>query len=182
MAALPIETWPQTVEEFDSLLEATQDELVHFAFYRLGNKQDAEDAVQDVYVHAFRDRKKRRHITAVRAYLFRMVSNRCIDVLRARARQQGNPVTEEPQTDEDAFSSMDAQERAHNLRRLLMSIPQKEAEVISLRAFSELTFAEVAEAVRTSVPTVKSRFRYGIDRLRRLLRQERVREHELPRR
>ena len=182
MAAPPLESWPQTVDEFDSLIEVTQDELVHFAFYRLGNKYDAEDSVQDVYVHAFRDRHKRRHITGVRAYLFRMVGNRCLDVLRARARHKGDPVTDEPQTDEDAFSSVDARERAATLRRLLMSIPAKEAEVISLRAFSELSFAEVAEALRSSVPTVKSRFRYGIERLRRLLQQERVREHELPRR
>jgi RNA polymerase sigma-70 factor (ECF subfamily) len=182
MVALPIETWPQTVEEFDGLIDTTQDELIHFAFYRLGNQDDAEDAVQDVYVQAFRDRHKRRHITAVRAYLFRMVSNRCIDVLRARAQQKGNPVAGEPQTEEDASSPLDARERAESLRRLLQAIPQREAEVISLRAFSELSFAEIADALKSSVPTVKSRFRYGIDKLRRLLLQERVREHEMPRR
>jgi DNA-directed RNA polymerase specialized sigma24 family protein len=45
-----IERWPQTIDDFDRLVEATQDELVQFAFYRLGNQADAEDAVQDVYV------------------------------------------------------------------------------------------------------------------------------------
>jgi len=160
MTALPFETWPQTVDEFDSLIEATQDELIHLAFYRLGNKHDAEDAVQDIYVQAFRDRNKRRHITAARAYLFRMVSNKCIDVLRAHARQQGNLVTDEAATGEDVSSSFDARERAETLRRLLRSVPAKEAEVVYLRAFSELSFAEVAEAVRSSVPTVKSRIRY----------------------
>ena len=180
--ALPIETWPQTVEEFDGLIDATQDELIHFAFYRLGNQDDAEDAVQDVYVRAFRDRHKRRHITGVRAYLFRMVSNRCIDVLRARARQKGDPVTGEAQTAEDASSPLDARERTETLRRMLQAIPRREAEVIYLRAFSELSFAEVADALKSSVPTVKSRFRYGLDKLRRLLQQERMREHEMPRR
>jgi RNA polymerase sigma-70 factor (ECF subfamily) len=55
------------------------------------------------------------------------------------------------------------------MTRLLSRIPEREAEVIRLRAWSELSFAEVAEAVGASVPTVKSRFRYGIGRLRRLL-------------
>jgi RNA polymerase sigma-70 factor (ECF subfamily) len=84
---LQIESWPQTIEEFDHLVEATQDELVHFAAYRLGNREDAEDVVQDVYVLAFRDREKRRNITEVRPYLFRMTGNRCTDFLRARSRR-----------------------------------------------------------------------------------------------
>jgi RNA polymerase sigma-70 factor (ECF subfamily) len=172
MATLQIENWPQTVEEFNRLIEATQDELIHFAFYRLGNQGDAEDVVQDVYVQAFRNRNKRRHISRVRPYLFRMVSNRCIDVLRARSRKLEDPVTDEPHIGENAFSSVDARERAESLSRLLMSIPEKEAEVVRLRAFSELSFREVADAVGASVPTVKSRFRYGIDKLRRLLSLE----------
>ena len=60
------EGWPQTVEEFGRLVDATQNELVHFAFYRMGNRADAEDVVQDVYVQAFRDRTLRRHVTEVR--------------------------------------------------------------------------------------------------------------------
>ena len=181
-AALQMENWPQTVDEFDALVEATQDELVHFAFYRLGNHDDAEDVVQDVYVQAFRDRNKRRHITGVRPYLFRTVNNRCIDVLRARSRQSGDPVTAEPAIGENAFSSVAAREQAETLSRLLESVPEKEAEVIRLRAFSELSFAEVADAVGSSVPTVKSRFRYGIDKLRRLLCPEGGTRNELQRR
>jgi RNA polymerase sigma-70 factor (ECF subfamily) len=181
-AALQMETWPQTVDEFDAPIEATQDELVNFAFYRLGNHDGAEDVVQDVYMQAFRDRKKRRHITGVRPYPFRTFSNRCIDVLRARSRQSGDPVTDEPPSGENAFSSVAAREQAETPSRLLESISEKEAEVIRLRAFSELSFAEVADAVGSSVPTVKSRFRYGIDKLRRLLCPEGGTRNELPRR
>jgi RNA polymerase sigma-70 factor (ECF subfamily) len=53
---------------------------------------------------------------------------------------------------------------------LLGGIPSREAEVIRLRAHSELSFAEIAIVVGASVPTVKSRFRYGLDKLRRTLR------------
>jgi RNA polymerase sigma-70 factor (ECF subfamily) len=64
---------------------------------------------------------------------------------------------------------MVAREEARELARLLGQIPEREAEVIRLRAWSELSFAEVAVAVGAAVPTVKSRFRYGIEKLRRLL-------------
>lgn len=167
---MQIESWPQTISEFERLVEATQDELVQFAFYRLGNRADAEDAVQDVYVQAFRDRDKRRHITEVRPYLFRMVRNRCTDVLRGRSRKPAGQGQEAGAG--DTLADMLAREEAGEFARLLDRIPEREAEVIRLRAWSELSFAEVAVAVGAAVPTVKSRFRYGIEKLRRLLNLE----------
>ena len=173
MTALRIEAWPQTVEEFDTLIEATQDELIRFAFFRLGNRADAEDVVQDVYVQAFRERKERRHITKARAYLFRMVGNRCVDVLRHRSRQVEGPLKDELDSGDDLFSSLDVREKAETVSRSLASIPETEAEVICLRAYSELSFADISQALDSPVSTVKSRFRYGIEKLRRLLGEER---------
>jgi RNA polymerase sigma-70 factor (ECF subfamily) len=168
---LQIESWPQTIDDFNHLVEVTQDELVQFAFYRVGNQADAEDAVQDVYVQAFRDRVKRRHVTEVRPYLFRMVRNRCTDVLRARSRRSGQTAGEATGPD-DTLSAMIARDEWREFARLLNQIPEREAEVIRLRVWSELSFAEVAVAVGAAVPTVKSRFRYGIEKLRRLLNLE----------
>ncbi len=74
----------------------------------------------------------------------------------------------------DTVPALLASERAHELGRLLDQIPAREADVIRLRAWSELSFAETALAVGASVPTVKSRFRYGIEKLRRLLALEGV--------
>jgi len=170
-ATLRIENWPQTINDFDRLVEATQDELVQFAFYRLGNQADAEDAVQDVYVQAFRDRVKRRHVTEVRPYLFRMVRNRCTDILRARSRKPGQTRVETIATD-DTLSVIVAREETGEITRLLEQIPEREADVIRLRAWSDLSFAEVAVALGAAVPTVKSRFRYGIEKLRRLMNPE----------
>jgi RNA polymerase sigma-70 factor (ECF subfamily) len=144
-------SWPQTIDDFGRLVEATQDEMVQFAFYRLGNQADAEDAVQDVYVQAFRDRVKRRHVAEVRPYLFRMVRNRCTDVLRARSRRSGQ-TTEEVVGTDDTLSAMVARDESREIARLLDQIPEREAEVIRLRAWSELSFAEVAVAVGAGVP------------------------------
>ena len=160
--------WPQTAAEFEKLITDTQDELVQFAFYRLGNRHDAEDVVQDVYIESFRDREKRRHVTEVRAYLFRMVLNRCTDILRKRPRLVYGH-SDEAASAEDGFSLAAAREEARRIGDLLDRIPAPEAEVIRLRAGPDLTFAEIAAATGVSVPTVKSRFRYGLEKLRRLL-------------
>ena len=156
LAPITIETgnWPQTAAEFERLIEVTQDELVQFAFYRLGNRHDAEDVVQDVYVESFRDREKRRHVTGVRAYLFRMVLKRCTGVLPKRPRLVHGH-SDETASLEDGFSLAAAREQARQIGELLDRIPAHEAAVIRLRAGPDLTFAEIATATGASVPAVK---------------------------
>lgn len=161
------ECWPQTIREFEALVEAIQDRLLHFAFYRLGNLQDAEDVVQEAFVRAYADREKLRKITWVTPYLFRMVGNRCMDLLRKR--QRAGPELHEASAASPPDESGLEQRR---IEGLLSRLPQREADVLRLRVFTELQFDEIAVVVGRSVPTVRSRFRYGIEKLRKILIRE----------
>src|SRR5205807_1102055 len=91
--AEPACSWPQSIAEFDCLIEALQHRLVQYAFCRLHSMADAEDVVQDVFVRAYRDREKHRAIGNVEGFLFRMVANRCIDLQR-RQRRSAEPLQE----------------------------------------------------------------------------------------
>ena len=165
--AAPTETaeqWPQTVAQFETLVEAVQDDLVHFAFCRLRSQPDAEDVVQDVLVQAYVDRLRFCAVTRVRPYLYRMVANRCTDLLRKRQRA-GRNLPQAPEPDPHV-------RRLEEIEALLGSLPGRQAEVIRLRVFGGLSFRAVAEAAGASLPTIKSRFRYGVARLRRILSQE----------
>jgi RNA polymerase sigma-70 factor (ECF subfamily) len=156
--------WPQTVAQFETLVEAVQDELVHFAFCRLRNLPDAEDAVQEVLIHAYLERARHCAITRVRPYLYRMVANRCTDMLRKRQRAERRgavAAAPEPQPD-----------RLREIEGLLTQLPRRQAEAIRLRIFGGLPFKTIAEAAGVSLPTIKSRFRYGVERLRGILSRE----------
>jgi RNA polymerase sigma-70 factor (ECF subfamily) len=161
--AEPVLSWPQSVAEFDALIEATQHRLVRFAYCRLHMLADAEDVVQDVLVQAFRDRERYRNVDNVVPFLFRMVANSATDVLRKRQR-----FTEAPHRTANV-SERPAPEPEHWVERLLDRLPPPQAEVIRLRVYGELPFDDVARSVGCSVPTVKSRFRYGLEKLRTLL-------------
>jgi RNA polymerase sigma-70 factor (ECF subfamily) len=161
--------WPQSVEQFEALVEAVQHELVHFAFCRLRSLEDAEDAVQDVLVRAYLDRAKHRAVTGVRPYLFRMVANRCTDVLRQRRRSEQRRDSSDPA---DLAARTGPVDRLDEIERLLTRLPQRQAEAIRLRVFGSLPFGAIAEAVGVSLPTIKSRFRYGVERLRGILTKE----------
>ncbi|SPE32470.1 RNA polymerase, sigma-24 subunit, ECF subfamily [Candidatus Sulfopaludibacter sp. SbA3] len=156
--------WPQTVAQFEALVEAVQDELVHFAFCRLRNQPDAEDVVQDVLVQAYLERARHCAIVRVRPYLYRMVANRCTDLLRKRQRA-ARPIHPPPAPDPP-------EHRLAEVEALLTKLPERQAEAIRLRIFGGLPFQTIAEAAGVSLPTIKSRFRYGVERLRSLLSRE----------
>lgn len=158
--AEPVLSWPQSVAEFDALVEATQHRLIRFAYSRLHKLADAEDVVQDVLVHAFRDRERFRGVDNAVPFLFRMVANRTIDVLRKRRHSAPLP---------DVVEAPEAEGRDPWVEHLLDRLPEPQAEVVRLRVYGELPFDDVARALGCPVPTVKSRFRYGLEKLRTLV-------------
>jgi RNA polymerase sigma-70 factor (ECF subfamily) len=162
-AAFP---WPQSPGEFAGVVELLQHRLVQYALFRLHSREDAEDAVQDVLVRAYRDRQRYKAVDNAAPYLFRMVANQCTDVLRRRKRQAGGEAGAEPAAPPEA---PDDGTRLRLIEALLARLPARQAEVIRLRVWAELPFDAVAETMGCSVPTVKSRFRYGVKKLRRAL-------------
>ena len=168
-------SWPQTVKEFEVLIDAMQHRLVQFAFYRLRSREDAEDVVQEVLVQAYRDREKHKTVVQASPFLFRMVANRCTDVLRRRKYEGGPPedlASELEASGVDAREAAGAAQRQRWIEESLRRLPSRQSDAIRLRVYGELPFEAVAQAMGCSVPTVKSRFRYGVQKLRRILKRQ----------
>ena len=168
--------WPQSAAEYEALVESLQDALVRYAFRRLGSLQDAEDIVQNVLLKAFTERKRLKNISRVVPYLYRMLANACTDFLR---KHNGSQVyLEELKPVEVSVKGGDCTEEAAvrelaRIESLLAPLPEEQAEVIRLRVQDGLSFAQIAEMQGCPVATVKSRFRYGLDKLQIELSKER---------
>jgi RNA polymerase sigma-70 factor (ECF subfamily) len=165
--------WPQSHREFEALVDAYMDRLVRYAARRLGNIQDAEDAVQEVFIRAYTERARCRAVARTGPYLYRMVVNACTDCLRKR-RNCSAPLEDiEPA---DSFShernpseAAALHEETRRIEGLLQLLPENQAEVIRLRVFGELGLREIAETLGCPVDTVSSRLRYGFKKLRRIV-------------
>jgi RNA polymerase sigma-70 factor (ECF subfamily) len=169
--------WPQSQSEVSALVDAYAGRLVRYAFRQLGDYQEAEDVVQQVFVRAFVDRSRHRKVSAVGPYLYRSVANACTDLLRRRS--CAAVFREEisiPELLAGSDGPVELAQAAEGLRRaesLLGRLPQEQAEAIRLRVFDGLRLGEIAEVLGCPMNTVCSRLRYGFQKLRSLVGGER---------
>ena len=162
--------FPQTIQELEAFIDCYQNKLVHHAFFKLGEKEEAEDVVQEVIIKMYRDREKYKKIESPASFVFRAVSNACIDKLRARKNNESNAENyfkiHVDRHSGDSSASLIEKEEFKRVNAILSQIPAEQAEVIHQRVIDEMSFVEIAKNLEVSLTTVKSRFKYGINKLK----------------
>src|SRR4051794_6732504 len=121
-----------------------------------GSRQDAEDALQDVFLRAYGALRANERPVSLRAWLYRVAHNRCIDQLRRPVPQQADvfDVSRSPLHD-----PMDEAERREDLRRLVEDVrrlPEGQRSALLMREMEGLSYEELAAALETTVPAIKS--------------------------
>ena len=147
----------------ERIVDRRQDSLYRFAYIRTGSQADAEDIVQDVLLRLFHSDCNLDRIDDVERYLWRAIANRCCD------RRNATLPTERAAALADDSGDQELREEYERIAGLLATLPEEQAEVIRLKTSDSLTFARIAEITGTTEATVKSRFRYGIGKLRKLI-------------
>lgn len=158
---------------FGTIVEATSGKLVRMSARMLGNVADAEDAVQQAYLSAYRslisggfDRR-----ASVETWLYRITVNTTIDAMRARKRQPAAlDVAGEPAY--DGQSSAEARVALSELDDLLSTLPSEQRAALVLTAVEGFSAKEAALMLECSEGAVEQR----VVRARAALR-ERSRSH-----
>ena len=150
----------------ERIVDRRQDSLYRFAYFRTGSQADAEDIVQDVLLRLFHSDCNLDRIDDVERYLWRAIANRCCDY---RHRRNATLPTERAAALADDSGDQELREEYERIAGLLATLPEEQAEVIRLKTSDSLTFARIAELTGSTEATVKSRFRYGIGKLRKLI-------------
>ena len=148
-----------------------QPHLMRYACYRLGDTDDAKDALQDVFlkISARLSDEKSVEVRDWRNYIFRALSNLCSSRLTALGKLRTIPLDACLDIADLPTESNDADYQ--RIAQLLAEIPEEQAEVIRLRIYGNNSFADVAEILSLPLPTVKSRFLYGLEKIRKAMKQ-----------
>jgi RNA polymerase sigma-70 factor, ECF subfamily len=138
------------------------DRSYSLAFALLRNAHEAEDAVQDALLRAWREWPRLRDPTRFVSWFQRILVNGCHDRLRQRARlAHVTELPDRPMQDEVPRSD----ERAA-LRQALAQLPPEQSVVVVLRYFADLTIDEIAQRTGSRSGTVKSRLHHALRALR----------------
>lgn len=159
---------------FGALFERYQHIVYRFARVMTGSPDAAEDVTQEVFVILIRDLQRYApERSALSTYLYGIARN----VSRDRARRErrflsltslGRPAAAEPDTRDPHELIVDAQQ-AVQVRRALARVPVKYREVVILCDLHDLSYADVAAILRTSLAAVRSRLHRGRHLLRHRL-------------
>ena len=155
---------------FAALYDRFAGRLYGVALALLGRAEDAEDAVQEVFTAMVRSRGRLTEVRDLEAYLFtalRRAAGRCA-ARRARQPVASDVVAEKAVCEEVQPGRCNPD--SGRLRQALRILPPEQREVIALKIDGELTFGQIAELQGVSVNTAASRYRYALEKLRRVLK------------
>jgi len=142
-------------------------DLLAFLQALLCSRHDAEDVLQTVFVRIVRKRQYLANAQSLNSYVFRIARNEAASLARMRRRRcSGDPWLEAVEVEADARP----QEWAEELQVALARLPQEQREIVVLKIYRNKTFQEIGEMLGLSPNTVASRYRYGLEKLRAILK------------
>ena len=149
--------------------------LLLFARQITTNYADAEEAVQQGFIRLWRSGLHERNGDDPRPLLYTMVRRAALDLVRQRGRRAKREETFSgfALQDRPAFEAGQGNnERQQLIEQALEKLPPDQRQVLVLKMWGEMTFAQVAETLGIPVNTAASRYRYALTALKRILDKE----------
>lgn len=153
-------------DAFCKLYGLYKDKLYRYALYRLGNPSDAEDAVSECVLSAWKGVSSLRSDTAFGSWIFRILNNTCAGMIRdaVKAREgieaAGRSAVYHPEGDTQTNVE---------LAEALSILSEEEKEIVLLSVVSGLTSSEISEITGLKPGSVRSRLSRSLARMRSFL-------------
>jgi len=170
---------------FDALVLRHKDKLYNLCYWFLGDRQEANDSAQDVFIKVFRSLKKFRFESAFSTWLYRIASNTCKNRLKSSDFKQkkkmvrldnpgktgnGQYVAEIHDKTPSPMVELEKKERMMLIQKAIASLPTDQSTVVVLRDIEGLSYEEVSNITGLNFGTVKSRLSRARQQLRKKLR------------
>jgi RNA polymerase sigma factor (sigma-70 family) len=142
---------------FEAIVDRYQGRLLGFCRQMLGSTEDAEDVLQEVFVNAYRAMLADEREINLRPWLYRIARNRCLNHLRKPTADAQESMDMVPEV--EAASTAEKVHNREEFRQLLTDVgklPETQRSALLLREMDAMSYEEIAQAMETSVPSVKS--------------------------
>ena len=155
-------------ESFSLLVAAYEKNVFNVALQMTGNREDAQDMAQEAFLKAYNSLSSFRGDSKFSSWLYRIVSNVCLDFRRRQSRRPSASLTVED--DDGETLQLDIADESQSpetllerkltrdaVRRGLQELPEEQRQILLLREIEGLSYDEIAEAMDLEPGTVKSR-------------------------
>ncbi|MBO5084508.1 MAG: sigma-70 family RNA polymerase sigma factor [Bacteroidaceae bacterium] len=143
---------------FKQLLLPLYPRLQHVALRMLGNVEDAEDMVQEVYMKLWGKREELPDVQNMEAYCVALTKNMCIDRLRLAEvdRVDVDDVPLSLAAADDVASQLERQDAVEQVKLIIETLPEKQQQVVTLRDIRDCTFEEIEEQTGLTAVNVRA--------------------------
>ncbi|MHC4676065.1 MAG: RNA polymerase sigma factor, partial [Planctomycetota bacterium] len=153
-----------------AVYDAYSGNLYRYALMLLVDHGAAEDALHEAFAKLAGMGRRMGKIHSYQGYLRRAVRNECYRIIQRRQRRgkEIDVASVDSILESTGSEGFDEEERAA-VELAIRSLPADQREIIYLKVYEQMTFQRIAEMLDISINTVASRYRYAMDKLRRLL-------------
>ena len=168
-----------SAETITALVAEYSAAMYRVAYSVVRNSAEAEDAVQEAFLRVLKHRDKLSEIRDLRVWLVRITWNVVLDKKRrSKTRPESDDIVDFarvlPSSDRRADEELISSQEHRRILALIDRLPTKEREALLLSAVEELSTAEIAEVLRTTESSVRSRIFRARRELSALLEREEV--------
>lgn len=178
---------------FEILLRRHKNAAFSTIFQKVKSKDDAEEIFQNVFIKIIEVLNDGRYkeIGRFKQYMLCLCSNMCIDHLRKKNKKKESVFSNFMSSDDEnealsffdnyadekvkiPFADFESEQEAKLIRQLIMQLPPDQQEIIILKQWGNMKFREIADHLGKNINTVQGSFRYGLRRLKSLLKKYEV--------
>src|SRR5919197_5271109 len=142
---------------FEVLFDRYQSRLLAFCRHLVGSLQDAEDLLQEVFVAAHTAMLADERAINARPWLYRIARNRCLNFLRRPNAEGQDSMDVHPHA--NGTTTLEQVQRREEVRAIFADVhelPETQRAALVLREIDDLSYTEIAQAMGTTLPAVKS--------------------------
>ena len=147
------------ITAFEMLFRTYYQPLCNYAFTFLQDKEDAEEIVQSTFLLVWEKRETLAIRTSVKPYLYAMVRNACLNVIKhekIKQRFAGEEIALADRSHDSVAQTVASHELEYRIKVAMEELPEQCRLVFKLSRFEELKYAEIAEQLNISVKTVEN--------------------------
>ncbi|MDP8298733.1 MAG: sigma-70 family RNA polymerase sigma factor [Candidatus Tantalella remota] len=155
---------------FEEIYTAYASYVYTIAFRITGNREDADEAAQDVFLNVYRKLAGFGFRSSFKTWIYRITSNAAITIYRKRSKEKGRNISFDETIDsghsiEPDIGGIDRQHDEKTVRGFLWRLPEDQRACLVLREIEGLKYEEIAQVLKIKINTVRSRLKRAREKL-----------------